>query len=63
MKIKLNDLLNDQIRQIKNEIEWAVKIENFARAQELLFEMIKIQNKIKQNEGCGSVTHNKNQQT
>ena len=47
MKIKLNDLLNDQIRQIKNEIEWAVKIGNFARAQELFFEMIKIQNKLK----------------
>jgi hypothetical protein len=47
MKIKLNDLLNDQIRQIKNEIEWAVKIGNFAKAQELFFEMLKIQNQLK----------------
>ena len=47
MEIKLNDLLNDQIRQIKNEIEWAVKIKNFAKAQELFFEMLKIQNQLK----------------
>lgn len=47
MKIKLNDLLNDQIRQLKNEIEWAVKIGNYAKAQELLFEMLKIQKQLK----------------
>ena len=40
--IKLNDLLKDQVRQIKNEIDLALKLNDYAKAQELLFEMIKI---------------------
>lgn len=45
--IKLNDLLKDQVRQIKNEIESALKLNDYAKAQELIFEMIKIQAQIK----------------
>ena len=40
--LNLNDLLKDQVRQIKNEINWALELNNYAKAQELLFEMIKI---------------------
>ena len=45
--IKLNDLLKDQVRQIKNEIDWALQLNDYAKAQELLFEMIKINKQIK----------------
>lgn len=45
--IKLNDLLKDQVRQIKNEIEWSLQRNDYAKAQELIFEMIKIQAQIK----------------
>lgn len=45
--IKLNDLLKDQVRQIKNEIESALKLNDYAKAQELIFEMIKISEQIK----------------
>lgn len=45
--IKLDDLLKDQVRQIKNEIEYALELNNYAKAQELLFEMIKINKQIK----------------
>ena len=47
IKINTKELLNEQVRQIKNEIEWAVKIGNFAKAQELFFEMIKIESQLK----------------
>jgi hypothetical protein len=40
--LNLNDLLKDQVRQIKNEIEWALELNDYAKAQELIFEMIKI---------------------
>jgi hypothetical protein len=45
--INLNDLLKDQVRQIKNEIEWALKLNDNAKAQELIFEMIKVSKQIK----------------
>jgi hypothetical protein len=45
--IKLNDLLKDQVRQIKNEIDWALQLNDYAKAQELIFEMIKINKQIK----------------
>ena len=40
--LNLNDLLKDQVRQIKNEIEWALELNDYAKAQELIFEIIKI---------------------
>jgi hypothetical protein len=45
--ISLNNILKDQIRQIQSEIDWAIELNNYAKAQELVFEMIKIQNQIK----------------
>jgi hypothetical protein len=45
--LNLNDLLKDQVRQIKNEINWALELNNYAKAQELLFEMIQINKQIK----------------
>jgi hypothetical protein len=45
--IKLNDLLKEQIRQIENEFNWAIKLGNYAKAQELIFEKIKISKQIK----------------
>jgi len=45
--IKLNDLLKDQIRQIENEINWALELNDYAKAQELLFEKIKISEQVK----------------
>jgi hypothetical protein len=47
IKINTTDILNDQIRQIKNEIDWAVKLNNYAKAQELFFEMLEIEKKLK----------------
>lgn len=44
--IKLNDLLKDQVRQIEKEINWALQLNNHAKAQELIFEMIKINKQI-----------------
>ena len=45
--LKLNDLLKDQIRQIKNEIDWAFELNDYAKAQELIFEMIKVSKEVK----------------
>ena len=45
--LNLNDLLKDQVRQIKNEINWALELNNYAKAQELYFEMIQINKQIK----------------
>lgn len=46
-KIKLNDLLKNQVRQIKNEIHWALEFNDYAKAQALIFEIIKINKQIK----------------
>lgn len=45
--INLNEILKSQLRQIEKEIDWAIKLENYSKAQELVFERIKILNKIK----------------
>ncbi len=47
-KIKLNELLKDQLRQIENEFNWAIELNNYSKAQELFFEKIKISNQLKQ---------------
>ncbi len=46
-KISLNEILKNQIRQIENEINWALELNNYAKAQELIFEKIAISKKIK----------------
>ena len=46
IKINTKECLKSQIRQIKKEIDWAVSLNNYAKAQELLFEMIEIEKKI-----------------
>ena len=45
--INLNNILKDQIRQIQSEIDWAIELNNYAKAQELYFELLKISNQIK----------------
>jgi hypothetical protein len=44
--ISLNNILKDQIRQIQSEIDWAIELNNFAKAQELFFEMLKLQKQL-----------------
>lgn len=45
--INLNEILKDQIRQLRIELDWAVDLNNYPKAQELAFEIIEINKKIK----------------
>jgi hypothetical protein len=46
MKISTKEFLKSQVRQIKKEIDWAISLNNYVKAQELLFEMIEIEKKL-----------------
>jgi hypothetical protein len=47
IKISKNEIFKSEVRQIENELDWAVKNNNYERAQELLFELIKVRKNIK----------------
>ena len=45
--ISLKTILQEQIRQIRKELDWAVDLNNYPKAQELAFEIIELSKKIK----------------